>query len=64
MHAALLPYNPWRSPLKLLLWITISSIFAQYMGWWPNSKLGILSWLQMLPAFFAPAAPILFFVDW
>src|SRR5258707_14752464 len=38
--------------------------FAQYMGWWPNSELGILSWLQMLPTFFAPAAPILFFIDW
>jgi hypothetical protein len=51
-------------PVTLAIWIAVSSIFAQYMGWWPNSELGILSWLQMLPAFFAPAAPIMFFVDW
>jgi hypothetical protein len=23
-----------------------------------------LGWLQLLPAFFAPAVPIMFFVDW
>jgi hypothetical protein len=39
-------------------------MFAQYMHWWPNSEYGYLSWLQMLPAFFAPAVPIMFFVDW
>jgi hypothetical protein len=39
-------------------------MFAQYMNWWPNAEFGMLSWLQMLPAFFAPAVPIMFFVDW
>jgi hypothetical protein len=51
-------------PVTLAIWIAVSSMFAQYMHWWPNSEYGYLSWLQMLPAFFAPAVPIMFFVDW
>jgi len=51
-------------PVTLAVWIAVSTVFAQYMDWWPNSSLGILSWLQVLPAFFAPAVPIMFFVDW
>lgn len=51
-------------PITLAIWIAVSSMFAQYMDWWPNSTYGILSWLRMLPAFFAPAVPIMFYVDW
>lgn len=51
-------------PVTLAIWIAVSSMFAQYMHWWPNSEYGMLSWLQVLPAFFAPAVPIMFFVDW
>lgn len=51
-------------PLTLAVWICVSSMFAQYMNWWPNPTYGILGWLQLLPAFFAPAVPIMFFVDW
>jgi len=51
-------------PLTLAVWICVSSMFAQYMNWWPNSTYGILSWFQVLPAFFAPAVPIMFYVDW
>ncbi|KAI0304867.1 hypothetical protein BC826DRAFT_1089033 [Russula brevipes] len=51
-------------PITLAVWIAVSSMFAQYMNWWPNSTYGILSWLQVLPAFFAPAVPIMFFIDW
>jgi hypothetical protein len=51
-------------PVTLAIWIAISSVFAQYMDWWPNSTHGILSWLQVLPAFFAPAVPVMFFIDW
>jgi hypothetical protein len=39
-------------------------MFAQYMNWWPNNTYGILSWLQVLPAFFAPAVPVMFYIDW
>ena len=51
-------------PVTLAIWIAVSSVFAQYMNWWPNNTYGILSWLQVLPAFFAPAVPIMFYVDW
>jgi hypothetical protein len=50
--------------VTLAIWIALSSMFAQYMGWWPNAYYGVLSWLRMLPAFFAPAVPIMFFIDW
>jgi len=51
-------------PVTLAVWIGLSSIFAHYMDWWPNSEYGIMSWLQVLPAFFAPAVPVMFFIDW
>ncbi|KAH8998992.1 hypothetical protein EDB86DRAFT_3076029 [Lactarius hatsudake] len=51
-------------PLTLAVWIGFSSIFTHYMNWWPNSEYGILSWLQVLPAFFASAVPVMFFIDW
>jgi len=51
-------------PVTLAIWIAISSVFTQYMNWWPNNEYGILSWLKVLPAFFAPAVPIMFYVDW
>jgi len=34
------------------------------MDWWPNAEYGLWSWLQVLPAFFAPAVPIMFLIDW
>ena len=51
-------------PLTLAVWIAFSSTFCQYMGWWPNPEHGILGYISFLPAFFAPAVPILFFIDW
>ena len=39
-------------------------MFTHYMDWWPNSTYGVLSWLRLLPAFFAPAVPVMFYVDW
>jgi hypothetical protein len=57
-------FKAYLHPITLAVWICVSSVFAHYMDWWPNSTHGILSWLQLLPAFFAPAVPILFLVDW
>ena len=51
-------------PLTLAIWIAFSSMFTQYMNWWPNSEYGILSWLRVLPAFFASAVPVMFYIDW
>ncbi|THH16743.1 hypothetical protein EW146_g3947 [Bondarzewia mesenterica] len=51
-------------PVTLAIWIAVSSIFAQYMKWWPDPSQGFLGYLLVLPAFFAPAVPIMFFIDW
>jgi len=51
-------------PVTLAIWIGFSSAFTHYMNWWPNSEYGILSWLRVLPAFFASAVPFMFYIDW
>jgi len=51
-------------PLTLAVWIALSSMFTQYMNWWPTSEYGILSWLKVLPPFFASAVPVMFYIDW
>lgn len=51
-------------PLTLAIWIGFSSIFTQYMNWWPNSEYGVMSWLRVLPGFFATAVPVMFYIDW
>jgi hypothetical protein len=58
------PVPAYLHPVTLAIWIAVSAMFAQYMRWWPNAEYGFLSWLRMLPAFFAPAVPIMFFIDW
>jgi hypothetical protein len=59
-------FSAYFHPLTLAVWICVSSAFAQYMDWWPNADLeyGLWSWLRVLPAFFAPAVPIMFLIDW
>lgn len=40
-------------------------MFAQYMNWWPNpEQYGFMGYFVVLPAFFAPAVPILALTDW
>ncbi|KAA1468215.1 hypothetical protein DENSPDRAFT_380920 [Dentipellis sp. KUC8613] len=51
-------------PITLAIWIAVSSVFAQVMGWWPESGHAFFGYLRILPAFFAPAVPIMFFIDW
>ncbi|KAI9508763.1 hypothetical protein F5148DRAFT_1275597 [Russula earlei] len=51
-------------PVTLAVWIGVSSVFAHYMKMWPNPEYGALGWLQVLPAFFAPAVPVMFLIDW
>jgi hypothetical protein len=34
------------------------------MNWWPNSEYGVMSWLRVLPGFFATAVPVMFYIDW
>ncbi|KAI0067681.1 hypothetical protein BV25DRAFT_1846818 [Artomyces pyxidatus] len=51
-------------PLTLAIWIAVSSVFAQILGSWPDPSHGFLGYLQVLPAFFTPMVPIMFFIDW
>ena len=51
-------------PVTLAIWIAVSSIFAQFMKWWPDPSNGFWGYIFVLPAFFTPAVPIMFFIDW
>ncbi|KAK7463630.1 hypothetical protein VKT23_005569 [Stygiomarasmius scandens] len=48
----------------LTIWIALSSIFVQYMQWWPKVDHGYLGYLSPLPAFACVAVPIFALVDW
>jgi hypothetical protein len=39
-------------------------MFTHYMNYWPTNEYGILSWLKVLPPFFASAVPVMFYIDW
>ena len=39
-------------------------MFTQYMNYWPTNEYGFLSWLKVLPPFFASAVPVMFYIDW
>ncbi|KAF8807453.1 hypothetical protein BYT27DRAFT_7241992 [Phlegmacium glaucopus] len=54
----------YTNPVTLAIWIALSSVFVQYMKWWPIPSLGWLGYLKPLPAFASMAVPIMFFVDW
>ncbi|TFY78298.1 hypothetical protein EWM64_g5714, partial [Hericium alpestre] len=56
--------NMYFHPLTLAIWIAVSSVFAQVMHWWPESGHSVFGYLRVLPAFFAPAVPIMFWIDW
>ena len=51
-------------PVILAIWFALSSVFVQYMKWWPNPQLGWSEYLKILPGFAAMAVPVMFFVDW
>jgi hypothetical protein len=55
----------YTSPLVISAWVLLSSLFVQYMRWWPEvEKHGYLSYLRPLPAFASVAVPILLLIDW
>lgn len=51
-------------PLTIALWLGLSSIFIEYMRWWPKNAHGLMGFLTPLPAIAAMAVPIMFLVDW
>lgn len=55
----------YTNPLVLSVWIGLSCIFVQFMGWWPRPEVhGLLSYLSPLPAFGSMAVPVMFMIDW
>lgn len=51
-------------PLTLSLWVGLSCIMIQLLGWWPKPEYRWLGWLLPLPAFGCWGVPILFGIDW
>jgi len=51
-------------PITIAIWFALSSIFVQYMNWWPIPALGWFGYLKPVPAFASMAVPMMFFVDW
>lgn len=57
--------NPaYAHPITLAVWFALSSIFVEYMKWWPNPALGWIGYLKPLPGFASMAVLVMFFVDW
>jgi len=51
-------------PVTLSVWVGLSCIFIQLLGWWPKEERGVLGYVSPLPAFAAMAVPLMFLCDW
>jgi len=51
-------------PIILAIWVALSSVFVQYMKWWPKPQARWFDYLAVLPAFAAMAVPVMFLIDW
>jgi len=51
-------------PIMIAIWLALSSIFVQFMKWWPIPGSGYLGYLKPVPAFASMAVPLMFLVDW
>ncbi|KAH7883638.1 hypothetical protein F5I97DRAFT_1813751 [Phlebopus sp. FC_14] len=51
-------------PLTVSIWIALSCIMVELLGWWPKPEFGQLGFLSPLPAFGCWGVPILFAIDW
>lgn len=54
----------YTNPLIIAIWLALSSVMIQLLGWWPTEKHGWLEYLKPLPALASCAVPIMFLVDW
>ncbi|KAF8912711.1 hypothetical protein CPB84DRAFT_1759318 [Gymnopilus junonius] len=54
----------YTNPLTVAIWLALSSIMIQLLGWWPREQHGWLEYLKPLPALASCAVPIMFLVDW
>ncbi|KAI0757047.1 hypothetical protein C8Q80DRAFT_1265030 [Daedaleopsis nitida] len=51
-------------PLVLAAWIGLSSVFIEYMKWWPDPEHGYLGYLSPAPAFGTLSIVFMFVIDW
>ncbi|KAH9849808.1 hypothetical protein C2E23DRAFT_905612 [Lenzites betulinus] len=54
----------YSNPLVLALWIGLSSVFVEYMKWWPKPEHGIFGYLSPIPALGAVSIAFMFAIDW
>ena len=53
-------------PIILAIWVALSSVFVQYMNWWPKhqTQTGWFEYFRILPSFAAMAVAVMFLIDW
>jgi len=53
-------------PIILAIWVALSSVFVQYMKWWPKfqTQTGWFEYFRIVPAFAAMAVAVMFLIDW
>lgn len=51
-------------PFTLSIWVALSCIMVEYLGWWPNPEHGFLRFFSPMPAFACWAVLILALIDW
>ncbi|EJD03949.1 uncharacterized protein FOMMEDRAFT_167242 [Fomitiporia mediterranea MF3/22] len=51
-------------PLTITIWVALSSVAVQLLGWWPDAQYGVWGYLRPLPAFAALFLPFIFSIDW
>ncbi|KAI0669948.1 hypothetical protein C8Q78DRAFT_1154555 [Trametes maxima] len=55
----------YANPLVLALWVGLSSVFVQYMNWWPKpEEHGFMGYLSPIPAFGSLSFVFMFGIDW
>ncbi|KAJ3985655.1 hypothetical protein F5890DRAFT_1508703 [Lentinula detonsa] len=52
------------NPLSLSLWVLLTGLLIQFMGWWPKSGDGILAYISLMLPFGSAAVPVILFSDW
>lgn len=51
-------------PIILAIWVALSSVFVQYMKWWPKPQATWVEYLRILPAFASMGVAVMFLIDW
>ncbi|KAF7310952.1 hypothetical protein HMN09_00638500 [Mycena chlorophos] len=52
------------SPIFIFIWLALSYLFVDYLGWWPDTRYGFIAYLRPLPALASTFMPLIYIVDW